>query len=113
AYNDGSGGAIRLVAPILAGTGILNVNGNWGGDGRIRLDALDRRTANFNYTAGAATVSSGALMIVFPTPLPRLDIVEAAGTSIALSFLCLISAGENIALRCPVGVARRPYLPIR
>lgn len=83
-YNDASGGAIRLLAPILAGTGTLNVAGRYGGNGSIRLDSFDRSTANFTYTAGPATVSSGALMLVFPNPLPRLDIVEAAGTPIAL-----------------------------
>ena len=81
-YNDGSGGAIRLLAPVVAGTGTLNVNGRWGGNGLIRIDALDRSGANFAYTAGPATVSSGALMLVFPNPLPRLDVIEAAGTQI-------------------------------
>jgi hypothetical protein len=81
-YNDGSGGAIRLLAPVVAGTGTLNVSGRWGGDGRVRLDSLDRSGANFLYSAGPATVSSGALMLVFPNPLPRLDIIEAAGTQI-------------------------------
>jgi len=106
-YNDGSGGAIRLVAPVLAGTGTLNDNGSYGGDGRIRIDTLDRHLANFNYTAGAATVSSGALMIVFPNPLPRLDIVEAAGTNIA------VGAASAVIVQLPYGSTSNRTVTVR
>jgi hypothetical protein len=106
-YNDASGGAIRLVAPVLAGTGTLNVSGHYAGDGRVRLDTLDRRLANFNYIAGAATVSSGALMIVFPSPLPRLDIVEAAGTSIA------VGAASPVIVQLPFGSTSNRTVTVR
>ncbi|MCI0536361.1 MAG: hypothetical protein L0Z50_14160 [Verrucomicrobiales bacterium] len=80
--NTGSGGAIRLVAPIIAGAGSIDVRGDGGnsgkGDGRIRVDALDRTGLNFGFSPNT-TASVGGLMVVFPDPLPRLDIIEAAG----------------------------------
>ena len=83
AYNGGSGGGIRLVAPVIAGPGTLSVDSPSGcGYGRIRVDAVDRSGMNFNFLAQSVT-SVGSLMLVFPTPLPRLDILEAAGTTIA------------------------------
>ena len=82
AYNGGSGGAIRLVAPAVSGSGQLNVNGNNGsGSGRIRIDALDRSSLNFNVFPPAAA-SIGAAMFLFPNPIPRLDIISAAGQNI-------------------------------
>jgi hypothetical protein len=78
--NGGSGGAIRLVAPLVTGNGTLNAIGACnGGDGRIRLDTTNRRAVSFS---GPPTPSIGANLAVFPTPIPRLDIVDAAGTSI-------------------------------
>ena len=83
AYNGGSGGAIRLVAPIVAGGGRIDVTGHNGGDGRIRIDSTDRTSLNFNLFPTANT-SIGSLMLVFPSPLPRLDITQAAGTPVPL-----------------------------
>ena len=85
--NHGSGGAIRLVAPIVTGTGTLDVRGDNGGAasgmGRIRIDTLDRTGINLTYLP-ANTTSVGGFMVVFPNPVPRLDIVEAAGRTIAV-----------------------------
>lgn len=86
ALNGGSGGAVRLVAPVVAGTGgRIFVRGNNGfggvnqsGMGRIRIDATDRSQMNFQFI-NADVTSVGSLLLVFPTPLPRLDIIEAAG----------------------------------
>lgn len=89
AYNSGSGGAIRLVAPVVAGTGALRARGSsgffgeGGGDGRIRIDALNRTGISFSFNPAAST-SIGSMMMVFPAPLPRLDITEAAGTAITV-----------------------------
>ena len=84
-YHCGSGGAIRLVAPVVAGTGSLAVNGQSGycGDGRIRIDSIDRAALQLSLNPLAVS-SVGSTMFVFPTPLPRLDVVEAAGTMIAV-----------------------------
>lgn len=80
--NGASGGAIRLVAPVVAGTATLSANGSGGGgSGRIRVDTLNRTTMSFSFSP-VATTSIGSMMLVFPTPLPRLDIIEAAGTPI-------------------------------
>src|SRR5262249_18225970 len=80
--NGGSGGAIRLIAPVIAGGGSLRINGNNGsGNGRGRIDTLNRSGISFNYTAVGVT-SIGSLMTVVPSPNPRLDVVEAAGTAI-------------------------------
>ncbi len=88
-YNAGSGGAIRLVAPVIVANGArLSVEGggNYGGQGspgRIRVDTLDRSGLGFNFQPSGVT-SIGSLMLVFPSPVPRLDIVSAAGTAIPL-----------------------------
>jgi hypothetical protein len=83
---SGSGGAIRLVAPEVSGTGNLSVNGgSWGttgGHGRIRVDTIDRRNLRYDFTPLAAA-NVGSYMAVFPTPIPQLDITQAAGTAIA------------------------------
>jgi hypothetical protein len=83
--SSGSGGAIRFVAPVVAGTGELNVGrvGNPGASrGRIRIDALDRSGASFNFQPATA-VTMGVTMIAIPSPLPRLDLIDVAGTPVA------------------------------
>ncbi len=81
----GSGGAIRMVAPEIAGPGTLDVRSRAGaaaGHGRIRIDALNRSGARFNFLPiTAATL--GMAMVAIPSPLPRLDLIQVAGTSIA------------------------------
>ncbi len=84
-FGGGSGGAIRLVAPEVSGTGALDVRsraGTLAGHGRIRIDALNRSGARFNFLPiTAATL--GMAMVAIPSPLPRLDLIQVAGTSIA------------------------------
>ena len=84
-YNQGSGGAIRIVAPVVAGSGILNVQGgsdrDVGGRGRIRVDVIDRTALELRFQPAAAT-SIGGFMVVFPDVVPRLDLVEVAGKPI-------------------------------
>ncbi|MBI3414806.1 MAG: hypothetical protein HY043_05705 [Verrucomicrobia bacterium] len=80
----GSGGAIRIVAPVVEGSGALDVKTagypRGGGTGRTRMDATDR----FKYRdiTMTGTFSRGSQMFVFPLNQLRLDIVEAAGTTI-------------------------------
>lgn len=85
ATGHGSGGAIRLLAPIVSGNGALRVTGGaWagsGGHGRIRIDTIDRRDLRFSFDPLSAA-NVGSFMAVFPTPTPRLDILSAAGTAI-------------------------------
>lgn len=81
--NGGSGGAIRLVAPLVSGNGALRVDGsNYGSAGRIRIDTLDRSAMSLSFSPAGIT-SIGSLMTVFPTPAPRLDLIEVAGSTIA------------------------------
>ena len=80
-FNPGSGGAIRLVSPEVAGTGEVNAKGgnyDYAGHGRIRVDSIKRTALQFNFQPTSVT-SVGSTMLVFPTPLPRLDVIEAAG----------------------------------
>ncbi len=78
--HGGSGGAVRLVAPLIQGTGQVNVEAfirGFAGDGRIRIDAVDRRQFNLELVP-ARSVSVGVLMAVDPGVLPRLDILQVA-----------------------------------
>ena len=84
--NEGSGGAIRLLAPVVAGNGLIQVNGgncSAGGLGRIRVDSIDRTALQLSFSPNSSTTSVGSTMFVFPDVVPRLDIVQAAGQIIA------------------------------
>lgn len=101
-HNAGSGGAIRLVAPVVVGTGEVNVSGgsgNYGGAGRIRVDSIDRSQLKLNFVPNSLT-SIGATMIVFPPTMPHLDIVEVAGREIPegsgpVSFVLPVNSPET------------------
>lgn len=81
--NPGSGGAVRLVAPVVAGTGEINVLvvNDWGGRGRIRVDTIQRDELRFNFQP-LDSLSVGANLFIFPPTVPTLDIVEVAGNAI-------------------------------
>jgi len=78
----GSGGAIRLVSPRIEGSPRLNVNGGspGGGTGRVRVDVIERDALNLSFDS--SSMSLGSFLKVFPTPNTRLDITQAAGTSV-------------------------------
>lgn len=86
----GSGGAVRLISPIVSGEGTVDASGGNGfddnvgslvaGQGRIRIDCLDRYSFRTLRMYGRAT--QGSQMFVFPPITRRLDIIEAAGQSI-------------------------------
>jgi hypothetical protein len=81
--NGGSGGAVRLLAPQVAGGGEINVltPNDWGGRGRIRVDTLDRAQLRLNFQPVSA-LSVGANMFAFPPVVPKLDIIEVAGAAV-------------------------------
>jgi len=84
--NEGSGGAIRLLAPVVGGNGSINVgsgNCNYGGFGRIRVDSIDRTALQLSFQPNSSTTAVGSTMFAFPDVVPRLDIIEAAGQIIA------------------------------
>lgn len=109
----GSGGAIRLVAPVVDGSGRLDVNagrgeltGNYtGSPGRTRIDSIDR-FAHGNLTlSGKAT--RGSQMFVFPPGNRRLDIIHAAGRE--------IPEGTNapVTVNLPVGASTNQIVRIQ
>lgn len=85
-YGAGSGGAIRLVAPVVNGRGALSAVGGqngWSfaaGNGRIRIDCLDRYA--FRSLSMPGNTTRGAKMFVFPPFTNRLDIVQVGERSI-------------------------------
>lgn len=93
ARQAGSGGAVRLIAPKVSGAGQIwclsrwtnggTSGSNYAGIGRIRVDTIDRTELNLDFQPGGFT-SVGANMVIFPTPLPRLDIMEVAGQNVTL-----------------------------
>lgn len=80
---DGSGGAIRLVAPAIEGNGDISVTGSngTGGNGRVRIDCIVRENLDIAIIPRDDTevVSYGANLVVFPDVVPQLRILEAAG----------------------------------
>jgi hypothetical protein len=89
ARNYGSGGAIRLVAPEIIGDGTLIVWGGpaggaySGGHGRIRIDTYNRSNLNLQFYPNLTEVMSvGSNMTIFPSNMPKLDIIKAAGENI-------------------------------
>ncbi len=84
-HNGGSGGAVRLLAPKVEGSGDIRVGGgsSGGGAGRIRVDCLDKTALTLNFQPLSLT-TVGANMFVSPSVVPRLDLVNAAGRDIPL-----------------------------
>jgi hypothetical protein len=86
--DSGSGGAIKLVAPVVAGNGFLSALGattsggttRVGGHGRIRIDCTDFLSWRNLSVSGVSSI--GSRMVVFPPVIPQLDIIEVAGTAI-------------------------------
>ena len=76
----GSGGAIRMIAPVVTGSGDFSVRCEGNTNGRFRIDAFD--SSNFSVHSGDTPEAVGAVMIIFPSPLPKLSVVATAGTNI-------------------------------
>lgn len=115
--NAGSGGAIRLLAPIVSGTGLVNVlggnGGGFGNHGRIRVDCLDKTSLTLRFQPNEMTTVGANLFVdPFGAPggerrAPRLDIVDAAGTSIP------INAGGTVQIQLPFGSSPNRTITIR
>jgi hypothetical protein len=107
--NSGSGGGVRLVAPWVGGTGRIEAGGYGGdgsrGDGRVRIDALDRAQLGIRIVPSAAG-SVGGVLVGAPSPLPRLDVIEAAGRTIPVD-----SGPVNVVL--PTGTPAAQTVRIR
>jgi len=82
--NGGSGGAVRLLAPRVDGSGLVSAQGGeGGGPGRIRIDCFDKRGLTLRIEP-PHVLTIGTTMFVQPSTLPRLDLVMAAGQNIPL-----------------------------
>lgn len=85
----GAGGAIRLVARRVFGSGKLGAHGGvgyWGGGGgRIRIDSVESVGASLQVVGNGTRpiMTFGKSMVVFPPDLPRLFLVHVAGQSIS------------------------------
>jgi hypothetical protein len=88
AQNYGSGGGIRLLAPVVTGSGTMNVLGpnNHSNLGRVRVDTIDRSGINFNVpTANGAIpppLSIGSFMTLLPPGNPTLSILSVGNVVI-------------------------------
>jgi hypothetical protein len=81
----GSGGAIRLVAPLIAGTGGLDVGGGSAMEnaGRIRCDLIERQQFGLTFAPASAPVTaSEAFMVTFPPNIPSLRLISVAGVPV-------------------------------
>jgi hypothetical protein len=111
---QGSGGAIRIVAPAVQGNARLNVEGgsgfdpaglgDVGGHGYIRIDTIDRTGIRLGYDPVEA-LTVGSFMLVFPPVVPRLDVIEVAGETIA--------PGAPVEILLPVGTDPNQSVVVR
>lgn len=126
AYNGGSGGAVKLVAPQI--TGLMKIyvqnRNSTGGAGRIRLDAVNYSGAQFNYPSPALSLSYGSMLATgLEGTLPRLELVSVAGhdlptNNVATGFILLpngsaseqpvVVRARNFGTRVPVSVVLQP-----
>lgn len=110
-YQTGSGGAVRVVAPVVEGPGTLDVGSGGGGHGYARIDTL--QPAAIDVTVAQGRFAVGSLMVSFLEDEPRIDLVGLGQATIPLDhdgeFLVVLPAGEttqdlSIALSGFVGV---------
>jgi len=88
-YANGSGGAIRLVAPDVIGDGTLDVqaSNSTQGRGRTRVDMYLKPTTDFGLTCTGSSFPSetctlGSFMKVFIDNVPGLKLTEIAGNAV-------------------------------
>jgi hypothetical protein len=126
AYNGGSGGAIKLVAPHATGLMRLYVNNRngTGSPGRVRVDAVNYAGFNARAVNPPQSLTWGSMMATgLEGTQPRLELVSVAGkevpaTAIANGFILLPpgSAGDqpvvirarNFGTEVPVSVVVAP-----
>lgn len=106
--NGGSGGAVRLVAPIVEGPGQIFVHGNSSAsEGRIRIDNFDARTPLFD--TGGIPPSSGSLLFTgLDLPgAPRLEVTQVGRYEVAPG------EGNAFSILLPVGSAPQQNVVVR
>lgn len=112
---SGSGGAIRLVAPVVRGAGVISVAGartpdcscagNGTAYGRIRIDALTRNEMTFNYDGAPHLVSLGTFLAVDPPTVPKLEVVSVAGQA--------VPPGQSASIVLPFGTPAEQLVRVR
>jgi hypothetical protein len=125
AWNGGSGGAIKLVAPRIAVSRLFVHNrNNTASPGRVRLDAVDYTGSSLGFVSPPHALSYGSMLATgLEGNQPRLELVSVAGAplptnTVANGFILLPpgSAGEqpvvvrarNFGTQVPVSVVVAP-----
>ncbi len=86
--STGSGGAVRIVAPIIEGVFRIYATGDGPNYiGRIRFDGLDTSRVTLNLYNGweGPGVNFGNNMVVFPPEMPKIELVSVAGQAVSSS----------------------------
>ena len=111
-WAGGSGGAVRLVAPVVTGQARFNVrpggDDTMGGYGRIRVDTT--RPGEFTSVGEGRSnefITFGSNMVVFPPNPPAVRVVDAAGQAIALDRI------DPVFVLLPVGSVATQTLRVR
>ena len=109
--NNGSGGGIRIIAPVVSGPGTVNVTGGSSheiaGSGRVRIDFIDASQATLTISPNNGVLSTGAFLAVFPPTVPRLDIVSVAGQAIP------VDIGGLVQVLLPIDVPSRQTVVVQ
>lgn len=123
-WNHASGGAVKLVAPTIAGPTRIEVNtrgrGIEAGSGRVRMDAINY-PANLGHVTPQQALSFGSMLATgLEGTAPRLAVLSVAGRDTTTDFTPVIlpngSASEqpvviearNFGTRVPVSVVINP-----
>jgi hypothetical protein len=92
----GSGGAVRLVASTISGTGVIDTSSLYsGGNGRVRFDTY---LNNFAGTVNGAVFSQGSQFVVIPTAGSgaQLTITSVAGVPVSASPTGLLTTPDAV-----------------
>ena len=92
----GSGGAIRMVAPKISGSGLIFARGggSFNNHGRIRCDLIERQDFSPTFLPLAAVTADQAFMVTFPQNVPSLRLSRVAGQDVPLD----AAAGYTVTL---------------
>lgn len=94
--SSGSGGAIRLIAATLTGTGSISAAGPYpGGNGRIRFDTLQN---SFGGSLGGGVFTSGYQPIIIPTAGQgaQLTVTSVGGVPVSASPTGVLSTPDAV-----------------
>jgi hypothetical protein len=93
----GSGGAIRIVASVIAGGGRIDAGGSCGGgDGRIRFDTYENDFSGSIY--GSSAFSQGSQFVIIPSAGQgaQLTVISVAGVPVSASPTGLLATPDAV-----------------